>query len=285
VKQRWKLQRFVFEFPHELPAKNFAEDLIELSPHVHEANGVWRVSVPVWNYREEKRVLRIANRWGARQVSKPLTAIGETLASEDAHESTFNPYAMGVGGFVGDVIERVKDLVGIGGDDEQEAAFLCLGRSVIFELDDEDIELPKRWGMLHDETGTLWNRDSLLFVPFKQGQSPDDSQEGLDYFGHQAYVRTGSVKIPNANSPHWHEVGAVRQIYYVRAGTKHPGKYRHEFNTPRELLLKLIGATFKRHVRDTPPVLFALKKNSQIVAYRLELPDGSMIDDRGLVLP
>lgn len=168
--------------------------------------------------------------------------------------------------------------------DADEPALICMGRDIVLELSDcDDIELPRRWGMLHDPSGTFWPKCSLLFTHFHQGKTRDDSDEGVGYFGKRANVRRGCAdEIPPNDLRHgWREVGIVTQVFYERAG-KHEGRYRHKFNDPRGWMW--LVALFKRKTAKTPPVLFEYNHGG-VVALRLELPDGCMVDDRGIALP
>jgi hypothetical protein len=168
--------------------------------------------------------------------------------------------------------------------DGSDAALICMGRNIVFDIDEcGSIELPMRWGMLHDPDGVYWPKCSLLFTHFHQGKERDDSDEGAGYFGKRANVRRGCAdEIPPHDLHHgWHEVGIVNQIYYERAG-RHAGRYKHKFNDPRGWMW--LVALFKSKTAKTPPVLFEYNHNG-VVALRLELPDGCTVDDRGIALP
>lgn len=169
-------------------------------------------------------------------------------------------------------------------DSDESAALICMGRHVIMELEDcDDVELPARWGMLHDPSGTFWPKCSLLFCKFSQGSESDSSDEGVGYFGKHADVCRGQTKMPLPDlHDGWREVGIVKQIFYERAGTKAPGRFKHKFNDPRGWMW--LVALFKRRVAETPPVLFEYNQNG-MRALRLELPDGCAVDDRGIALP
>lgn len=164
-----------------------------------------------------------------------------------------------------------------------DAALICMGRNVILELDDcDDIQLPARWGMLHDPSGDFWPSCSLLFCKFTQGDESDSSDEAVGYFGKRADIRRGRAKMP-LPSLHdgWHEVGVVSQVFYERAGVN-AGRYKHKFNDPRGWMW--LVALFKRRVAKTPPILFEYD-DGKLQALRLELPDGCVVDDRGIALP
>jgi DNA-binding NarL/FixJ family response regulator len=168
-------------------------------------------------------------------------------------------------------------------DDDNDDALICMGRDIVLELGKDDfIELPERWGMLHDPSGNFWPSCSLLFAPFRQGTEEDDSDEGRGYFGNKTDVWRGHIKVPPHDLQHgWHEVGIVQQVFYERAG-KHAGRYKHKFNDPRGWMW--LVALFKSHAAKTPPVLFECY-DCNVVLLRLELPDGCVVDDRGIALP
>lgn len=169
--------------------------------------------------------------------------------------------------------------------DASTSALICMGRHIIFEFDDcDDLQLPGRWGMLRDPDGKYWPKCSLLFTSFAQGDEDDDATKAArNYFGRNASIARGEVKIP----PHdlksgWHEVGIVSQIFYERAGTKAPGRFKHKFNDPRGWMW--LVALFKRKAARTPVVLFEYDRGG-VQALRLELPDGCLVDERGIALP
>lgn len=157
------------------------------------------------------------------------------------------------------------------------AAFVCMGRQVSFDLDNGgQIDAHARDGMLYDQSGRIWPSNSLLVTRFDQGSQETD--DGLDYFGEDAIVYRGHVELPPKSLDSWQEIGVVTQVFYDRAGTKHPGYYKHEFNKPRGMQ-KLV-ALFKKRVAEGDCILYELGG-----CYRLELPQGCIIDDRGIVLP
>jgi hypothetical protein len=170
------------------------------------------------------------------------------------------------------------------GDDEKNAALICMGRHIIFEFDDcDDLQLPPRWGMLRDPSGTFWPSCSLLFTRFTQGSEEDETKPARNYFGRNAEILRGHVDVPPHDLKHgWREVGIVKQIFYERAGTKAPGRFKHKFNDPRGWMW--LVALFKKRVSETPAVLFEYDRGG-VSALRLELPDGCLVDERGIALP
>jgi hypothetical protein len=169
-------------------------------------------------------------------------------------------------------------------DDDPNAALICMGRHIIFEFGDcDDLQLPPRWGMLRDPTGTYWPSCSLLFTKFTQGREEDETKSARNYFGRNADIARGSVSLPPFDIKHgWREIGIVQQIFYERAGTKAPGRFRHKFNDPRGWMW--LVALFKSKAAKTPVVLFEYDRGG-VNALRLELPDGCLVDERGIALP
>lgn len=156
------------------------------------------------------------------------------------------------------------------------AALVCMGRKVEIVLrDGREVKPDARVGMLYDESGEFWSPESLLIASFEQGS--EESAHGYGYFGKQAVVYEGHVDLPPEPLDSWKKLGEVKEIYYDRAGTKFPGFFRHEFNKPRGLYKLLF--LFKKAAK-LPAILY--QRGS---AFRIELPRGSIVDDRGIVLP
>ncbi len=68
----------------------------------------------------------------------------------------------------------------------------------------------------------------------------------------------------------------MKEIFYERAG-RYEGPFRHEFNKPRGMW-RLIWP-FKKGA-DEPVFLYTRRG-----FYRVELPEGCIVDDRGFVVP
>lgn len=159
---------------------------------------------------------------------------------------------------------------------------ICMGREVVFELGNgQSFDAPARSGLLHDPSGDSWAKNSLLVYPFKQGQreATDDelSRGGSDYFGSKARVLAGTCALPARSLTGWRQLGAVEYVYYSRAGVRAPGRYRHKFHSPRGLMRAVFA--LKMSSRE-PAILYRKGRN-----FRLELPAGAIVDDRGIVLP
>lgn len=157
-----------------------------------------------------------------------------------------------------------------------------MGREIVIVLDTKrEIAAPVRHGMLYDHTGDDWPRCSLLITKFRGWTHEPDKRESSsarDYFGRSAEIGAGTIDLPDASLAKWQRIGNAAEIFYDRAGTKAPGYYRHRFHKPRGLWKVIFF--FKGRAAKDPVVLFKTKG-----AYRLELPDGCMIDDRGIAVP
>lgn len=156
---------------------------------------------------------------------------------------------------------------------------LCMGRDVAFVLRERGREISarrKRDGMLYDEHGTHWPKTSLLVTPFENGDEEIDTPQGRNYYGRETTVFKGQVDLPPRPLSAWHYRGEVKEVFYDRAG-KYEGPFRHEFNAPRGLWQLLWP--FKKGAKE-PALLYARRGS-----YRIELPDGCIVDDRGIVVP
>lgn len=153
-------------------------------------------------------------------------------------------------------------------------SLICMGRNVLFVAEDgREVSAHKRDGMLYDGSGIYWPSCSLLVAPFRQGTR--ESEKGRDYFGRGFRVLEGTVSLPPRSLKQWREIGEIKHVYYRRAG-KHSAYFHHEFDRPRGLWR----------------LIWPVKRGSQPVAlysfggcFRVELPAGCIVDDRGIVLP
>lgn len=161
-----------------------------------------------------------------------------------------------------------------------ERGLICMGRDVFFVLRGgrEVSARRRRDGMLYDSSGYYWPKCSLLVAPFEQGRDTCDVSKARDFFGRRVDVLEGRVpQLPPKDMHAWRAVGEVDQVFYDRAG-KHDGPFRHKFNSPHGMF-KLV-ALFKKRVAESKVILYSLNG-----CYRLELPRGCIVDDRGFVLP
>jgi hypothetical protein len=150
------------------------------------------------------------------------------------------------------------------------------GSQVRFELDDgRELAAPRGSSMLHDPAGTKWGKCSLLFVSFRKNVRKPTEKElagaPKDYLGREHSARVGTVELPPRALASWEKVGHVKEIMYVRHGTKARGGFYHPFGVRTALMLFRKG----RH-----PILY--KRGS---AMRLELGGDCIADDRGIVYP
>jgi len=131
----------------------------------------------------------------------------------------------------------------------------------------KDIVLPPDWVMLHDPSGRIISKCTLVLCKCELGTRscgtiPDRIRKDVEeYFGSGAELSCGAVDLPKGP---WHSVGVVREILYDRHG-EYEDSWYHPY-------------------KDTinPVELFA---NEQATGYRLVLPDGCQINERGFVWP
>ena len=133
--------------------------------------------------------------------------------------------------------------------------------------------------MIHDPSGRLWPKCSLLIAPLGRSSrdaTPEEYEGAPAYFlGRHHRGRVTELDFPNRSNG-WTEVGQVGRIDYVRGGTKAPGGFRHEVNRPRGIF-KVV------HLLRGGKAPVTLRKQGKF--YRLDLPRGCIVDDRGIVYP
>jgi hypothetical protein len=153
-----------------------------------------------------------------------------------------------------------------------------MGREIAFVGDDFDIEASRDHGMLYDASGEWWPRCSLLVMRFRRGRKVVDDGDARAYFGRKTRVTQGAVELPPKSLKAWRRVGELREVFYDRAGDRAPGPFRHEFNKPRGLwrLIHLV----KGKAASDPAILYRRRN-----IFRVELPDGCIVDDRGIAVP
>lgn len=130
-----------------------------------------------------------------------------------------------------------------------------------------DVRLPRSHVLVHDTTGYLLDKCELYVVRWRgarrRNPTSDDPAmiDAEKYFvtedGSPVPIRTGSVEIPDGA---WRKVARVKYIRYRRAGYQTP--FEHEYDVPVDL-------------EDTMRPL----------AWRLPLPEGCVVDNRGFVRP
>jgi hypothetical protein len=113
---------------------------------------------------------------------------------------------------------------------------------VKFERTDGSIlSLPASYGTFHDPTGKTLPRCSVFFGPWKRtSRRVDASLDHRRYFGGTHDMKIAEVDIPKGG---WHPVAKVKQIFYVRRGTRAPGAFHHPFK--KSLTLSQSGSFYK----------------------------------------
>lgn len=146
------------------------------------------------------------------------------------------------------------------------------GTKVLIELADGGDVVPQG-ALLHDPTGKWWPVRSCLIGSFdKHGsaRAAKPPKEAAQYLGRNYEIHAGTVSLPPRELSQWERIGSVETIYYERHGTKARGRFRHRFNRGLSAFIKGKGkVTLYHHGRW----------------YRLELPRGALLDDRGFVWP
>lgn len=138
----------------------------------------------------------------------------------------------------------------------------------VHHLDDgkmpSDIALPEDFVLVHDTSGVLFDRCHMYIVRWHSATKTvsdvhqDDIKAARSYFGNGSRLKVGDVEVPEGR---WNRIGEIRFIRYRRAGNAR-GNYEHEFK---------------------PPVV--LYSTQSGLAWKLRLPDGCIVDERGFVRP
>ncbi len=161
----------------------------------------------------------------------------------------------------------VRDLL-VRGDQVSFVSSEQVERTGIHLLDDQkmpsDIVLPKNLVCVQDTSGRFLDRCSFHIVEWSDslidGTKPATSvlRTATDYAGENEPLEQGSVEVPKKG---WQLVGEIAFIRYRRAGEL-AGNYEHPYNP---------------HV--------PLYQHSELLAWRLALPTGCVVDGRGFVWP
>jgi hypothetical protein len=150
---------------------------------------------------------------------------------------------------------------------------ICKGHNVGFKLQTGRM-VRASGSMLHDPSGDSWPKDSVLVASFRRnGRTATDEEKAGDpknYLGRQYEAHIGSVSLPPRSLDQWKRVGEIATVYYERPGTRAPGRFYHHFGKRR------LEAFFKKG----KAVLY--KRGS---AYRVQMGDGAVFSDRGIVFP
>jgi hypothetical protein len=121
------------------------------------------------------------------------------------------------------------------------------------------ISLPAAYGIIHDPEGEHFDRCECFFGPYKSTQRKVEmTSKAKAYMGPSYPARFAVVDVPRGP---WNSVGEVAQIFYRRPG-RYSGKYFHPFKDGYAPTLSKCGRF-----------------------YRLSLPGGCIVDDRGFVFP
>lgn len=134
-----------------------------------------------------------------------------------------------------------------------------------YPLDEEkmpsDVFLPEDFVVVHDTAGILFDRCHMHIVKWRKGRKrtmngsdPDVSK----YFGKNAEIQVGDVEIPQGP---WKKRGKIAFIRYRRTGNL-KGNYEHDFD----------------------PCVF-LYSTQRPLSWKLRLPNGCIVDERGFVRP
>jgi hypothetical protein len=166
-------------------------------------------------------------------------------------------------------VERVRQIEARHGGrlprDEKEG-------TLITHLCPADVCFPPGFVLIHDTENTLFARCDLFVVRFRPRRgsperymSADALQTARAYFGDRAKITGGSVDVPRGP---WLQRGQVKFIRY----TRHP-------RTPEEVPIFAPG-----HEHEYSPAvrLFVCHRP---LAWKLSLPSGCIVDDRGFVVP
>ena len=164
---------------------------------------------------------------------------------------------------------------------KKSRGLIAKATSVRIYLCDDRLIKP-RGTMFHDPSGKAWPKSSVIIGPFKPGtkRSSDDDFDGAPryYLGRGYRARYGTINRPPRAIGAWTFVGDVSrgdpedgEIQYVRRGSRAPGAFYHAFNK-RGLTRLVYGRGRVRLYRYGS-------------FYRLELPRGAVVDDRGFVWP
>lgn len=145
------------------------------------------------------------------------------------------------------------------------------GTRVLFDLESgRTVKCVPGYGMMHDPDGADWPQNSVLVMPFRRTGDPIDYAPARHYFGAGHGVESGEVTLPPRALTAYTKVGHVKRIWYTRPGTSHPGPFKHKVN----------GGWLDAVLGKKRAILY---RRGRI--YRLEFPDGAVIDARGFVRP
>lgn len=156
-------------------------------------------------------------------------------------------------------------------------SLIVKGTAIIFEMKSgDDIKPPRGYAMLHDPDGKAWPYRSVLVGPWRKGGKASDEELTIEmrkYLGRSHTIHKGGVNLPPRQGP-WESLGEIAILFYKRTGSRVPPekrKMRHEFG--KTSVAKILLGHGKAHLS---------KCGSW---YRVNLPRGAVVDDRGFVWP
>jgi hypothetical protein len=154
--------------------------------------------------------------------------------------------------------------------DERGHQFLVRGDLVKFDLSGGGhVDIPDSWGLIHDPLGAVMDPCDIRIGPYEStGQQaaiedPILARVALAYFGHGMNIYDGTVKIPEGD---WERVARIEVIYYARYGR---GNYNGLFRHPIKMQAPAVD-------------LYKLRQGD---GFRLQFPQGCIIDSHGFVWP
>lgn len=144
------------------------------------------------------------------------------------------------------------------------------------------IKIPKRFGLIHDPLGIVLNRCDIYLSTYKISRKPVGTiPKGMAkiveaYFGASTPRVRVHVEIPLGP---WHRLGVVRTVHYVRRNDEdeeRDGVFFHDYDGSEGPW----SYTFSD--RDPTTEIF---ESCCVRAFKLEMPDGCIVNDRGFVWP
>jgi hypothetical protein len=154
--------------------------------------------------------------------------------------------------------------------DEAGNQFLVRGDLVKFDLEGGGHQdVPNSWGLIHDPKGAVLNPCDIRIGPYTSTgreariDDPILSRICRAYFGHGMKIYDGKLEIPEGQ---WDLVGRIEVVYYARYGR---GNYDGLFRHPIKMQAPAVD-------------LYKLRRGQ---GYRLQFPQGCIIDSHGFVWP
>lgn len=164
------------------------------------------------------------------------------------------------------------------------------GNVAAIDLDEgSKVRIPKNFGVVRDPIGKHLNRCDVYLCAYKISSKPLGTiPQGIAkvvaaYWSADTELVRVTVEIPKGP---WHRLGVVETIHYVRYDADHKedvpedkkrsGPFWHDFDGSEGPWIY----TFSD--RDPTVVLY---ESRCMHAFKLDLPDGCIINDRGFVWP